>query len=71
MLGDNFINILSEEATNGYAHGEITEEFLKKHLDASINHIYICGPPPMVSHVIKQLAHMGVKRQAIIIEEMP
>src|ERR1017187_9878592 len=29
ILGKNFINILSEEKVNGYAHGEITEKFLK------------------------------------------
>src|SRR5436190_8806123 len=29
MLGDNFINLLSEEKTEKYPHGRITEEFLR------------------------------------------
>lgn len=30
MLGNNFINILSDEKTEEYAHGRITEGFIKK-----------------------------------------
>ena len=29
MLGDNFINILSDEDVQGYSHGFISEDFLK------------------------------------------
>ena len=29
MLGDAFINILSDEKDDGYFHGMITEDFLK------------------------------------------
>ena len=30
MLGNNFVNILSDEKTDEYAHGHITEEIIKK-----------------------------------------
>jgi len=30
MLGDNFINILSDEETDEYAHGFVTKDFLEK-----------------------------------------
>ncbi len=32
LLGDAFINILSDETIAGYEHGFITEDFLKKHI---------------------------------------
>lgn len=35
ILGKNFINILSNEKADGYAHGQITEGFLKAHISAS------------------------------------
>src|SRR5690554_4606469 len=33
MLGDNFINILSEETSEKYTHGYITADFIKKNAD--------------------------------------
>ncbi|MEO6950030.1 MAG: flavodoxin reductase, partial [Ginsengibacter sp.] len=32
LLGENFINVLSEESHNGYEHGYITKELIKSHM---------------------------------------
>jgi NAD(P)H-flavin reductase len=69
LLGDNFINILSDEKVNGYAHGLITENFLKPHIKSSINNVYVCGPPPMMETVEKQLKNLNVDEKRIIKEE--
>ena len=69
LLGKNFINILSDEKTNGYAHGYITEEFLKANITDLKNKIYLCGPEPMMEAIEKQLSHLGVEEKAIIKEE--
>ena len=71
LLGDNFINILSDEKVNGYAHGRITEEFLKPHIKNSINnlYIYVCGPPPMMEAIEKRLIHLEIDEEHIIKEE--
>lgn len=69
MLGDKFINILSDEKTNEYAHGQITESFLKDHINNSIKNIYVCGPPPMMEEVEKQLANLQVNKKNIVKEE--
>jgi predicted ferric reductase len=69
LLGDNFINILSDEKVNGYAHGLITENFLKPHFKSSINNVYVCGPPPMMETVEKQLKNLNVEEKRIIKEE--
>lgn len=70
LLGKNFINILSDELVAGYAHGLITESFLKAHITEATKNVYICGPPPMLDAVEKQLASLGIGKNAIIKEEM-
>jgi ferredoxin-NADP reductase len=69
ILGNNFINILSNEKANGYAHGLITEEFLKPHIKSSIKYVYVFGPPPMMEAIEKQLENLNVDEKHIIKEE--
>lgn len=69
LLRDNFINILSDMKVNGYEHGQITENFLKPHIKSSINNVYVCGPPPMMEAVEKQLKNLNVDEKSIIKEE--
>lgn len=68
LLGKNFINILSDEETAGYAHGQITEDFLQDHISDSTDNVYLCGPPPMMEAVEKQLSHMKIDEEQIIKE---
>jgi len=68
MLGDSFINILSDEKVDGYAHGFITRDFLRstiKHFDKMF---YICGPPPMMDAVQGYLAELGVTNNSVVVE---
>ena len=68
LLGDGFINILSEENETGYYHGWITEDFLKDHITDFRTNFYLCGPPPMMQNVLKQLANLGAGENSITIE---
>ena len=68
LLGRNFINILSDEKADGYAHGQITEGFLKAHISNSTKNVYICGPPPMMDSIEKQLIHLKIDKKQIIKE---
>jgi len=68
ILGKNFINILSDEKADGYAHGQITEGFLKAHISNSSKNVYICGPPPMMDAIEKQLIHLKIDKKQIIKE---
>ena len=70
MLGNTFINILSDEKVNGYHHGFISEKFLKASIMNFDQQFYICGPPPMMDAVLKQLANLGVGENAITKEVM-
>ena len=68
MLGDAFINILSDEKDIGYFHGMITEDFLKTNIGDFSRNFYLCGPPPMIDAVKIQLANLGVKENSITLE---
>lgn len=68
MLGNAFINILSDEKGIGYFHGMITGDFLKANIGDSGRKFYLCGPPPMMDAVKKQLASLGVGDNAITLE---
>jgi len=68
ILGKNFINILSNEKTDKYANGIITEEYLKTNLNGSSKIFYLCGPPPMMEAVEKSLANLHVDKKSIIKE---
>jgi ferredoxin-NADP reductase len=68
MLGDSFINILSEEKLKGYPNGMITGDFLKANIGDRDRNFYLCGPPPMIDAVKKQLASLGVGEDSITLE---
>ena len=68
LLGSNFINILSDEKVEGYAYGQITKDFLKDYINDTIKNVYVCGPPPMMEAVEKQLSNLHVSKKTITVE---
>ncbi len=69
MLGDSFINILSDEKTDAYAHGFITRDFLKESSGSINQYFYVCGPEPMMDIIIDFLHQLGVEDKLIVREE--
>ena len=69
MLGQNFVNILSKEEVEGFEHGWITENFLKKHGINDYEYVYLCGPKPMMESIEEQLLKLNVKKESIVKEE--
>jgi ferredoxin-NADP reductase len=68
LLGNNFINILSNEKTQEYAYGYITEEFLRANIADLKKKIYLCGPEPMMEAIEGLLFNLGVEEKSIIKE---
>jgi len=68
MLKNNFINILSDEKTSQYASGFISESFIEKQSAGMNKKFYVCGPPPMMEAILKQLGNLGVKEKDIVQE---
>jgi len=69
LLGNNFINILSDEKTEEYSYERITEDFLKENIVDLNKYFYICGPPPMMESIEKQLQDLHINKELIVKEE--
>lgn len=67
-LGDDFINILSDEENDSYAHGYITQDFLKENIQDFNQNFYICGPRPMVKAMQEYLVALGAADGVITVE---
>jgi len=68
LLGNNFINILTDEKVEGYAQGFITPDFLKSKIYDLNKYFYVCGPPPMMDAIENILANLHVNEKSIIKE---
>jgi ferredoxin-NADP reductase len=66
MLGDNFINTLTQEETRGYDHHKIDEEYLKQKIDDFNQQFYVCGPDAMVKDVQSILQRLGAKNNITV-----
>jgi hypothetical protein len=69
MLGNNFINTITEENTSEYDHEKIDEDYLTKKVVDFDKYFYICGPDPMVEAIHKDLLNLGVKEEKIVVEQ--
>ncbi len=70
LLGGAFLSILSDENTEGYSYGFITEEFLRANIQPQYKNFYLCGPPPMMDTILGYFSNMGIKMNSIIMEKM-
>lgn len=68
-LGQDFINILSDEQHNTYPHGIVTKQFIKEKVRDMDQYFYLCGPPPMMKSVSKALNELNVSSEKIITED--
>jgi ferredoxin-NADP reductase len=69
LLGNNFINILSQEKRVGYEYGQINEKFIKNNQKGTNELFYLCGPPPMMEAIEKYLLVLDVKKDRIVKEK--
>lgn len=68
ILKDNFINVLSDEEGEGYKKGFITQDVLKEMRIMADDHIYLCGPPPMMESIQKSLNALGHSEKSVVME---
>jgi len=68
MLGNNFINTLTQENIPGYDHHIIDEEYLKQKIQNFYQRFYICGPDGMVKDIQQALEKLGGKDAIITVE---
>ena len=68
-LGNDFINILSDERSSKYTHGVIDKQYIKDQVEDLDKKFYVCGPPAMMASVVSALKDLDVKKEAIITED--
>ncbi len=68
MLGDNFINTITQEKVAGYDHHRIDEEYLKEKVSNFNQQFYICGPDEMVKEIQGALQKLGASDNLITVE---
>lgn len=69
MLGENFINTLTNEKTEKYDNRRIDENYLKEKIEDLTQYFYICGPDAMIDSIKAILLNLGVAEDKIVIEQ--
>lgn len=57
------VHVLSDEAAEGYEHGFITAELIKKYAGEEDYSLFLCGPKAMYDFADKQIAELGLPRR--------
>lgn len=68
ILGNEFINVITDEKNDKYINEFIDKDFLKKHVNNFSQNFYVCGPPKMTKDINKALNELGVEADALIFE---
>lgn len=69
MEGLETIYVLSDENKDGFEHGRIDKDFLKKHISDFDQHFYVCGPDEMVESINEALKDLGAEADELVFEE--
>ena len=69
MLGENFINILTEEKDGEFQHGRINMDYLKENIDNFQQKFYICGPDAFIKDISEGLTKLGADTESVVFEK--
>jgi ferredoxin-NADP reductase len=72
ILGDHFINAITDEEPNGdhiFLDGFIDKEFLESQIDDFDQPFYVCGPMPFNEAIMGYLKELGANPEALVFEE--
>lgn len=71
ILGDQFINVITDEPTDEhlFLDGHIDKEFLDSKIDDVEQAFYVCGPQPFNEAMMKHLKELGANPDALVFEE--
>lgn len=72
ILGDGFVNVITDEEPDGdhvFLDGHIDKAFLKSHIDDFSQPFYVCGPDPFNESIMAALEDLGADPDALVFEE--
>lgn len=59
------VHVLSHEEVDGYEHGFLTQELIKKYMGGEQCSIFICGPQVMYEFLMKEIEGLNLERKWI------
>ena len=62
------VHVLSDEECEGYEHGFLTAELVKKYAPAGDYSVFVCGPKAMYAFVEPEVAKLGLPRRRVRFE---
>jgi len=69
LLGDRFINTITDEKVEGFDHQMIDEQYLKEKISNFDQNFYVCGPKPMIKDIRKHLESLGADVESVVFEK--
>lgn len=72
ILGDQFVNVITEEKPQGdhlFLDGVIDKAFLKSHIKDFDQAFYVCGPDPFNKAIMAALKELGANPEALVFEK--
>jgi ferredoxin-NADP reductase len=69
MLGDRFINTLTDEDHEDYDNRCIDKGYLEEKISDFKQHFYVCGPPSFAEDISEALKQLGANTDLIVFEE--
>lgn len=71
ILGDQFVNVITDEPTDDhiFQDGHIDKNFLDSQIDDFDQDFYVCGPGPFNDAMMDYLKDLGADPEALVFEE--
>jgi ferredoxin-NADP reductase len=69
MLGNNFINTLTEENNTNFDIRRIDDAFLKEKINDFNQPFYVCGPKQFMKDILKALKDLGANPDVLVFEK--
>ena len=69
MLGENFINTLTDKRAKGFDNKHIDKKYLSDKISDFSKKFYVCGPEKMVKEISEQLEELGADTEGIVFEK--
>lgn len=69
MLGENFINVITQQHGTTFHNKHIDKSFLEKNITDLSRHFYICGPDEFTKNIVDALQELGADAETLVFEK--
>ncbi len=69
MLGNQFVNVITQQENTIYHKGKIDKAFLQSQASPFDQHFYVCGPDPFIAAMLEILKDLGASPESLVFEK--